>query len=115
MLTLDQRPFKKEVHALIDGIADDPPDLGDDFIPQVMRLADDYGIVINGGEFAAALFRKIRASNADAARALVNSLDDDSLTLVGFTTRAAGKVILKYGAMVLVIIFGMWAYNNCGV
>ncbi len=114
MFTVDQRAFKNDVHALIDDIEDDPPETGDDFIPQVVRFADSYGIVISAAEFGAALFKLIRERNASRAHKLVDALDDHSLTLVGFAARTVGKIVLKFGSIAAFIVFVVWAYNNCG-
>ena len=111
MFTVNQVPFKNDVHSLIDAIVDDPLE-GEGFVKDVIELSKSYGIAINGAEFGAALFKKIRLRNANQAHELVDSLDDHSLTLVGFTTRAAVKFSFKYGMLALFILFVAWAYDN---
>ena len=111
MFTVNQVPFKNDVHALIDAIVDDPLE-GEDFVKDVIELSKSYGIAISSADFGAALLKMIRIGNPNRAHKLVDALDDRSLTLVGFTTRAAVKVIFKYGMLALFILFLLWAYNN---
>ncbi len=111
MFTVNQVPFKNDVHALIDAFPDDP-EKGDNFVEDVVELSKSYGIVISGADFGAAIFKLIQSRNASRAHKLVDALDDQSLTLVGFTLRTTAKFIFKYGMLALFILFLMWAYNN---
>lgn len=115
MLTVDQRPFKRAVHELIDAVKDDcPPIHPNVFVGQISQLAIKHRIVITAEAFGLNIWKLVLSHNSARAHKLVDSISDEGPSISKVVLWVSAKVIFKYGGAIVLILLTLWVFNKCG-
>lgn len=114
MPTIDYRPFKKEVHDLIDMVDGDKfsPEA---FVMQVCMIAKTHRVAIDAPYFGKQVCKLVMSGNARHAHRLVNSIGDKDDSQIKVVAKVTMKVAFKYSALAAFVLFVMWIVQKCGI
>lgn len=111
LLTVDQRAFKSDVHALIDRCGSEESHTREWMHSEVEGIVREHGIQIKAGEFAKHVTMLTAANNAQRAHKLVNALSDKALSKMALAMVLFLWVAIRLALLALFVVLVVMAYQ----
>lgn len=113
LLTLDLRPFKSDMHALLSA-ADTSTDAWDERLhADIVELVRRHRVPLDALPYANHVVKYMRANNAQRAHKLVDCLEDHSVTKARATLLLIGIWVTRWSLVAGFILLVVWAYHRC--
>lgn len=115
MFTAKLRPFKSDVHALIDGVDVTKEGWADQLRASILESARKHQTAraLDVPQFANQIAKLMLANNAARAKKLVNVLEDISLTYVTHHLIKLAILLVKLGLLAGFVVLVIWGYSRC--
>lgn len=114
-LFVDLRPFKADMHALINSVDVAKSDWAEKLRADILASAARHGASLNSkaSEFAAKIVMLVQANNRARAGKLVDALADRDITESGLIRIKAVTVVVKLVLLTLFVLLVVFIYHRC--
>lgn len=115
MIVTDLRPFKTDLHALIDAVDTTQDGWPEKLRADVLELVRRHGAFLNARapEFAEQILKLVQANNRPRAKKLIDVLEDKDFTKGGIVLTKILTLLMKLGLLALLMFLVVCGYHQC--